>query len=68
MSSEVLADISVTPLRNMSVRMLRKQKLFRFERMIWKNNNKEDLHVNSRGEAITSNVAQWKSCPTYFVL
>ena len=40
-SSDVLADILVTSLRNMGVRMLGKQKLVRFERIIWKNNNKE---------------------------
>ena len=50
-SSDVLADISVTNLRNMGLRMLRKQTLLRFERIIWKN-NKEVRHVNSRGEAI----------------
>ena len=74
-SSKVLADISVTPLRNMGVRMLRKQKIFRLERIIWNNNNKEvrlTCQFSSEGnyltKAIISNVAHWKSCPKYFVL
>ena len=41
LSSDVLADISVTLLRNMDVCFLRKQKLERFKRIIRKNNNKE---------------------------
>ena len=38
---DVLADISVTLLRNIDVCFLRKQKLERFKRIIRKNNNKE---------------------------